>query len=81
MKDGGRSFRFRRGISLWLIDELAKEQREMEEECWGFYRRGLEGHLVRGDGAGVIAGAVTRKGGEIARVDAADRWVPPVIGG
>jgi hypothetical protein len=37
---------------------------------------------VRGDGAGVITGgSVTRKGGEIAGVDAADRWVPPVIGG
>jgi hypothetical protein len=37
---------------------------------------------VRGDGAGVIVGgSVTRKGGEIAGVDAADRWVPPLIGG
>jgi hypothetical protein len=36
---------------------------------------------VRGDGAGVIAGgSVTRKGG-IAGVDAANRWVPPVIDG
>jgi hypothetical protein len=36
---------------------------------------------VRGDGAGVIAGgSITRKGG-IARVDAADMWVPPVIDG
>jgi hypothetical protein len=37
---------------------------------------------VRGDGAGVIAGgSITWKGGEIAGVDAADRWVPPIIGG
>jgi hypothetical protein len=42
-----------------------KREREAREECWGFYRRGLDGHLVHGDGAGVIAGVSnnSEKGG------------------
>jgi hypothetical protein len=36
MKDSGGSFRFRRGISLRLVDDFAKEQREMEEESAAF---------------------------------------------
>jgi hypothetical protein len=33
--DGGGSFGFRRGISLWLVDDSEKEKREMEEDVWG----------------------------------------------
>jgi hypothetical protein len=36
MKDGGGNFGFRRGISLRLVDDFEKGQREMEEGSVGF---------------------------------------------
>jgi hypothetical protein len=75
---GGDSLLWRANSAAWRLDSSGGKE-IAERGVSGLYRSGLDGQLVRGDGAGVTPTiSVSREKRGNGGGDDADRWVPPI---